>query len=325
MNSGMGKPFSILSFGWLVQISVHMKHAGEIASLLTAIFWTVTALAFEAAGKRVGSMIVNLFRLIVGFTFLTIFTWIYRGLPFPTDATPQTWLLLILSGLIGFVFGDLCLFQAFVVIGARISMLIMALAPPITAFIGWIVLGETLSGRSWLAMLMTITGIAIVVLKRGDEDANGSGGRKVKLSYPLWGLLLGLGGAIGQAGGLVLSKYAMHDYSPFASAQIRVIAGIAGFMVLFTIYGQWKNGARALSDHKAMAQLSLGAFFGPFLGVSFSLLSVQLTSTGIASTIMALVPVLIIPASMLLFKEKATLKEVLGALLAVSGTALFFL
>jgi len=270
-------------------------------------------------------MIVNLFRLIVGFVFLSIFTWIYRGLFLPVDSTPQTWILLIISGLIGFTFGDLCLFQAFVVVGARISMLLMALAPPMTALIGWIVLGETMNMKSWIGMVLTIAGIAIVVLEREDHHEENGQKRKFKFNYPLWGILLGLGGALGQAAGLVISKYAMKGYNAFASAQIRVIAGIAGFIILFTIYGHWKNAFRALADRKAMSQLSLGAFFGPFLGVSFSLLSVQLTSTGIAATIMALVPILIIPPSVILFREKVNFKEVIGAVLAVSGVALFFI
>jgi drug/metabolite transporter (DMT)-like permease len=302
-----------------------VKHPGEFAAILTAIFWTVTALAFEASSKRVGSMIVNLFRLIVGFVFLSIFTWIYRGLLLPVDATPQAWILLIISGLIGFTFGDLCLFQAFVVVGARISMLLMALAPPMTALIGWVVLGETMNIKSWIGMVLTIIGIAIVVLEREDHHEENGTKRKFKFNYPLWGILLGLGGALGQAAGLVISKYAMKGYNAFASAQIRVIAGIAGFIILFTIYGHWKNAFRSLADQKAMSQLSLGAFFGPFLGVSFSLLSVQLTSTGIAATIMALVPILIIPPSVILFKEKVNFKEVIGAMLAVGGVALFFL
>ncbi len=238
-----------------------MKHTGEFAALLTAIFWTITALAFEASSKRVGSIVVNLFRLIIGFVFLSIFTWMYRGMLFPLDAPLKTWLLLILSGLIGFVIGDLCLFQAFVVIGARISMLLMALAPPMTAFIGWITLGEQLSNKSWLAMILTIAGIALVVLKREDHHLESGTVKKMKFSYPVWGILLGLGGAVGQSGGLVLSKYAMKGYSAFASAQIRVIAGIAGFMVLFTLFGYWKNAYRSLSNTKAMFQLSLGAFF----------------------------------------------------------------
>ncbi|MFZ4521753.1 MAG: DMT family transporter [Bacteroidales bacterium] len=302
-----------------------MNHPGELAALLTAVFWTITALAFEAASRKIGSMVVNLLRLVAGFCFLTIFVFFYRGVLFPVDASPHAWLYLTLSGLIGFVFGDLCLFQAFVVVGARISMLLMALAPPMTALIGWVVLGETLSWKSWVGMTLTIAGIALVVLKRHTAEESNGGIRKIKFNYPLWGILLGLGGAAGQAIGLVLSKVGMQGYDTFASTQIRVIAGIAGFSVLFFIMGYWKQAYRALSLRKPMLQLSLGAFFGPFLGVSFSLISIKYADTGIASTIMAIVPVLIIPPSMILYKEKVTFKEVAGAVLAVGGVAMFFL
>ncbi len=302
-----------------------MHHPGEIAALLTAVFWTITALAFEAASRKIGSMVVNLLRLMAGFCFLTLFVFFYRGSLLPLDATPHAWLYLTLSGLIGFVFGDLCLFQAFVVVGARISMLLMALAPPMTALIGWMVLGETLSWKSWIGMTLTISGIALVVLKRHTAQESNGGFRRVKFNYPLWGILLGLGGAAGQAVGLVLSKVGMRGYDTFASTQIRVIAGIAGFALLFTIMGFWKHAFRALSMRKPMLQLSLGAFFGPFLGVSFSLISIKYADTGVASTIMAIVPVLIIPPSMILYKEKVTFKEVAGAMLAVSGVGMFFL
>jgi drug/metabolite transporter (DMT)-like permease len=302
-----------------------MNHPGELAALLTAVFWTITALAFEAASRKIGSMVVNLLRLIAGFFFLTLFVFFYRGSLLPLDASPNAWLYLTLSGLIGFVFGDLCLFQAFVVVGARISMLLMALAPPMTALIGWVVLGETLSWKSWIGMTLTISGIALVVLKRHTAAESNGGFRKVKFNYPLWGILLGLGGALGQAAGLILSKVGMQGYDTFASTQIRVIAGIAGFAFLFTIMGFWKHAFRALNKRKPMLQLSLGAFFGPFLGVSFSLISIKYADTGIASTIMSIVPVLIIPPSIILYKEKVTFKEVAGALLAVSGVAMFFL
>ncbi len=300
-------------------------HLGEFAALLTAMFWTVTALAFESASRRIGSMAVNLLRLIIGFSFLTLFTWAYRGVILPVDASPHALLYLTLSGLIGFVFGDLCLFQAFVVIGARVSMLLMALAPPMTAFLSWIVLGETLSPMSWLGMILTITGIGIVVLKRQEPGTEGNGFGRVKFNYPLWGILLGLGGALGQAGGLVLSKVGIQGYDTFAATQIRVIAGITGFSAMFFIMRHWKDTFRALTNRKAMMQLTLGAFFGPFLGVSFSLISIKYADTGIAATIMALVPVLIIPPSMLIYKEKVTLKEAAGAFIAVTGVALFFL
>jgi len=307
-------------------------HIGHFAALLTAMFWTITALAFEAASKKIGSMIVNILRLIVGFLFLSVFIYLYRGLLLPVDASAREWFYLSLSGLIGFVFGDLCLFQAFVVIGARISMLIMALAPPITALIGWIILGETLSLKSWFGMTLTIAGIALVVLKRHPKDENNGTFRKVKFNYPIWGILLAFGGALGQGAGLVLSKYGMGGFKPgtigydsFAATQIRVIAGIVGFSILFTFLGFWKEAFRALTFRKPMLQLSLGAFFGPFLGVSFSLIAIKYADTGIAATIIAIVPILIIPPSMILYKEKVTYKEMIGAILAVSGVGVFFM
>lgn len=293
--------------------------------MLTAIFWTITALAFEAASHRIGSLIVNLLRLFVGFIFLTVFVWFRRGILFPADASLHTWIYLTLSGLVGFVIGDLCLFQAFVVMGARISMLMMALSPPMTAFIGWLVLGETLSWKSGLGMILTLSGIALVVIK-GHESEQVSGiFPKVKFNYPVLGILLGLGGALGQAGGLILSKAGMENFDTFGATQIRVMAGIAGFSVLFFILRQWKIAFRAMADRKAMLQLSLGAFFGPFLGVSFSLISIKYADAGIAATIMALVPVLIIAPSAIIYREKVNIKEIGGALLAVGGVALFFI
>lgn len=295
------------------------SRVGEFAALLTAIFWTVTALAFESAGKRVGSLAVNLLRLCIGFLFLSLFSLIFRGMLFPLDATPQAWIWLSLSGLVGLLFGDQLLFRAFVMIGARISMLIMASVPPITALIGWVVMGESLSSLDIIGMAITILGISMVVLERNPEQ------NQFKLSHPISGVLFAFGGAIGQAVGLVLSKYGMGSYDVFAATQIRIWAAIIGFSLLFFFIRAWPRVGSAIRNRGAMSRITLGAFFGPFLGVAFSLLSIQYTTTGVASTIMAIVPVLIIPPAVILFKEKVTLKEVFGAMIAVMGVGFLFI
>lgn len=301
------------------------NYYGEIAGLLTAVFWTVTSMAFESAGKKVGSLAVNLIRLVMAFFFIGIYSWIARGFFFPTDATLFQWQWLAFSGLVGFVIGDLLLFQAFVVVGARISMLMMALAPPFAAFVGWLMLGEVLSPMNWLGMSITMTGIVIVILKREKTELNGSIVRKLTSSYSVPGILLALGGALGQAAGLVLSKKGMGSYDAFSASQIRVLAGIAGFTILFFFMKRWPRVWTALKHGSAMKRITLGAFFGPFLGVSFSLLAVQHTETGIAATLMAIVPVLIILPAVIIFKEKVNWKEILGAMVTVGGVALFFL
>lgn len=301
------------------------EYFGEIAGVLTAVFWTVTSLAFESAGKKVGSLAVNLIRLVMAFFFIGVYSWFARGFFFPTDATFFQWKWLAISGLVGFVIGDLLLFQAFVVIGARISMLMMALAPPFAALIGWMMLDEVMAPMSLLGMAVTMSGIVIVILKREKVNHNGQMKRMLRSGYSMQGILLALGGALGQAAGLVLSKKGMGDYDAFSASQIRVLTGIFGFAILFFFMKRWPRVWVALKHGPAMKRITLGAIFGPFLGVSFSLLAVQHTQAGIAATLMAISPVLIIAPAILLFHEKVNGKEILGAVITVAGVAMFFL
>jgi drug/metabolite transporter (DMT)-like permease len=294
-------------------------YTGELAALATAFFWTITALAFEAAGRRVGSLSLNLIRLCIGFAFLTVYLSVVRGRPLPLDASVHQLFWLSASGVIGFTLGDFFLFRAFILIGSRISMLIMALVPPLTALIGWMLMGETLTPANFLGMTLVVGGISLVVLERNP------GRNQVQFSRPLRGIVAAFGGAAGQAIGLVLSKYGMGDYDAFAATQIRIIAGTLGFSVVVTVLGLWPRIAGAIRDGRAVASMSVGSFFGPFLGVSFSLLAVKYTATGIAATIMAIVPVLIIAPSVVLFREKISPREIVGAVVAVAGVAVLFL
>ncbi|HNX42980.1 MAG TPA: DMT family transporter [Bacteroidales bacterium] len=299
------------------------SHFGEFAALLTTLFWTITALSFEVVGKRIGSLNLNLLRLSVATVLLGVFSYFYRGLFLPVDATLHNWLWLILSGLIGFVIGDFLLFQAYIVIGARVSMLLMTLAPPAAALAGWLILGESMSLKSLLGMMVTIAGISLVIFNRTPGTSKSS--KSARLAHPLKGILYALGAAIGQGVGLVLSKLGMESYDPFAASQIRVMAGVVGFALVFTVAGRWRALPAAVKDSKSMKWLIVGSFFGPFLGVSFSLMAVQNTNAGIAQTIMSLVPVLIIPPSLIIYKEKLRARELAGALIAVAGVSLFFL
>lgn len=295
------------------------NHYGEIAALFVALFWTVTALSFESASLKVGSLPVNLIRLVIGLIFLSLLNLVIRGLVLPTDASAHNWIWLSVSGLIGFVIGDYFLFKSYTIIGSWFAMLIMTLAPPMAAVFGWLLLDERLNLISIAGITITMMGITIAMFRRDRVN------RKVTVSKPLSGILFAFGGALGQALGIVFSKYGMQQYNPFAATQIRIITGIAGFMVVVTLAGKWGSIRAALANHAAMKPIALGSFFGPFLGVSFSLLAIQHTSTGIASTIMALVPVFIIPPSIWLFKHKVTTREIIGTVVSLIGVALFFL
>lgn len=304
------------------------NYIGEIFAVATSFMWTVSAMSFESAGKKIGSVPLNFIRLIFALIFITIYSYFSRGLFFATDATANMWIWLSISGLVGFVIGDILLFRAYVVVGARVSMLVMSLVPPITAFFGWMILGETLTAIQFVAMLITILGIVLVLWKKPDKKDKPK--EKVNLfrrkpSVALVGFLLAFGGACGQAGGLVLSKKGMGDYDAFAATQIRIIAGIIGFTIILSFAKLWKKTINGLKNVSAVKMITLGSFAGPFLGVSFSLIAVKYTETGIAATLSSLAPVIIILPSMWFFKEKIKPLEIIGAVISVIGVGLFFL
>lgn len=303
-------------------------HIGQLAALVTAFCWTITGITYQIAGKKIGSVNVNMIRMLIALVLLSTFSYFSFGSFFPVNASLHNIVWLSLSGLVGFVFGDLCLFQAYVLIGARVSMLVMTLSSPIAAIFGWLIMGETMGLVSLLGMALTLGGIALVILERpanNGEGESGNGNGKIKLSYPLKGILLALGGAFGQGFGLVLSKYGIGSYNPIQGTEIRAIAALVGFSAFFFTIRQWPKFFQSIRHPKIMGVVAIGSVFGPFVGVSLSLFAVQHTTTGIASTIMSIMPILIIPAAIVMFKEKVTLKEIAGAIIAIAGVALFFL
>ena len=311
-----------------------MQYLGEIISLLVAVLWTATALFADQASHRIGAMSTNFFRMVFSAVLLAVLLWVVIGHPWPAYADGSTWLWMGLSGLVGYVFGDFCLFNAYIVIGARFGQLFMTLAPPFAALAGWALLGETLSWKSWLAMAVTLTGIAISILSRSRD------GHSLSLRLPFKGVLLGIGAGMGQGVGLVLSKIGMQHYAealpadapaafewamPFASTMIRSLTGMVGFFVLMALGGMLPQLRTAVKNRAGMKFTALTTLFGPFIGVSLSLMAVQYARAGIASTLMALTPVLIILPYALIYKQKVTPKEILGVCVSMTGVALFFL
>lgn len=303
------------------------SHLGEFIALLTAVFWTITSLAFQQATRRAGSISVNIIRLVLALFVYALISQLSRGLFLPFDAGKHQWIWMSVSGLVGFVFGDYFLLKSYEYISARITMLIMSLSAPLASVISWFVLGETLSALSLFAMFITLFGIVLVITekKKLDDEKLGKKARKFQFSFSPKGLVFAFLGTIGQATGLVLSKYGMQDYNVFAATQIRIIAGSLGFIVLVTGIRRWPKVKQAVADAGAMKFILIGSVFGPFLGVYASLLAIKYTTIGIASTIMAIIPVLIIPPAILLYKEKVTVKELIGAVIALGGIVLFFI
>lgn len=295
------------------------SHIGEIAALITAICWALNGIAFESAGKKIGSLSLSYIRLYIAFILLCITAYFMRGIALPLDADLNNWIWLSLSGIIGFVLGDIFLFQAYIEIGSRISLLIMSAAPPLTALISFFILGERISALGLLGIFITMIGIGLVILSKNQD------GNKVEFNRPVKGLIYASIGALGQALGLIFSKKGMGTYDPLAATQIRIIAAGIVLTLLITKNKKWPEILESMKNKSAMPALVAGSVFGPFVGVAFSLLAVKYTATGIVSSISSISPILVIPASIYIFKEKVTPKEILGAVVSIAGVILLFL
>ena len=309
-----------------------MAYIGELISIGVAFSWTATALLSEYGSKRLGNLTLNVLRMALALIFSLVLFGVVTGSPLPTAVPLDACGWMLLSGLVGYVIGDFCLFQCYIIIGSRYGQLFMTLAPLSAALMAWVTLGQQMTAMSIVAMLVTLLGIGISVLGRGEHH-------KVSLKLPLHGVLYAIGAAMCQGIGLVLSKIGMDHYNltalaetgvpewmiPFSANFYRCVAGIIGFTLLLYVREGITPLREALHDRKGLTVATATTVFGPFVGVGFSLMAVQFTAAGIASTLMAMTPIIILLPSYWLFHEKITWRAVIGAVISVVGVSLFFL
>jgi drug/metabolite transporter (DMT)-like permease len=299
-----------------------MPFIGELAAIGTSVCFSIGPTFFTLAGRLVGAVVVNRTRLVVAFIYLIIVHSLIYGAPLPFDADIDRWFWLSISGLVGFVIGDGALFQAFIIIGTRLTMLIFALSPVISAVLAWVFLGENLTALQIIGMTITLAGVAWVVAEKENQSKQ----TLSKKEYT-WGLFLSVVAAAGQSGGMLTAKLGLYGDFPALSGQI---IRIAAAMVAMWILAFFSRQAKAtiekfFSQTNAVKFILLASFIGPFVGVWFSLVSIQHTSLGIASTLMALPPVFLIPIGYFIFKERITVRAVIGTLVALGGVAVLFL
>lgn len=297
-----------------------MNFIGEIAGLATSFFFAITAIIFSKASQMIGSQVTNRVRLVLALAYLIILNLVLFGEPLPFSAGSSRWMWLGLSGVIGLALGDAFLFQSYVAVGARLGSLLLALAPIFGSIIAWIFFGETLTPLQILGVVLALAGIGWVVMSH-EEAADTPRGHTQR------GVFFGVMAGLGQAVGLVLSKQGMRgDFSPFQANAIRMLAAA----IFIWLWAMFEKQARATIEiirkqPKALQLIALGAVVGPVLGVSASLLAIQHAEIGVASTLMALPPVIVLPISYFVFKEKVGWQGVAGTVLAIVGVAVLFL
>jgi drug/metabolite transporter (DMT)-like permease len=300
-----------------------MAFVGELAALGTSLCFSLSSILFTFSGREVGSLVVNRLRLLVAVLVMLLLHTLSFGMPLPIHAESERWFWLGLSGFIGLALGDAFLFQAFVLIGPRLAMLMMALSPALGVLFAWLFLGETLVLSEIVGVGITLGGIMLVLAARRE----GSQTEATNQRHYLIGLLCGLGAAVGQAGGLVLSKIGLRGGFPVLSGNlIRLLIALAAVWALAAVNRQLVSSYRIVRAHpRVMLLVTGGAVLGPVLGVWLTLFAIQNTNVGIVSTLSSLMPIFLIPISYVVFGERVTRQAVLGTIITIGGMIVLFL
>jgi drug/metabolite transporter (DMT)-like permease len=300
---------------------------GETAGVCTSILWTFGSILFTQAGRRIGALSVNAFRIIFGIVLLGATHLFVFGTIIP-QANPSQFFYMGLSGVVGLTIGDYAYFGALVLIGPRRGVLLMSLAPIFSAISAYLVMGEILGLWAIIGIATTLSGVGLVILEREGN----SGEVPLSKRQKTIGILLGLGGSLGQGIGLVISKYGMiaaadnpiAPLNPLSATLIRMVVAAIFIWIFVLTAGKWSNVLDSLKDKKGITRTFGGAVTGPFLGVWLSMVAVTYTKAGVAATLISLMPVMIIPVVWILFKQKTSWRGILGAGIAVIGVAILF-
>lgn len=293
---------------------------GEAAAFTAALCWAASSMIFSNVGGKVGAQTVNRGRLACSIFCLTLLHWGMEGSPWPQTVSWEQFGWLSLSSVLGLVIGDAMLFQAFVMLGARLSMLLMSTVPIMGAVLAWGLFDEVLNPSEMTGIALGVGGVLVVILGKKGRPV-GLGGRNYVI-----GVLFGLGGAIGQVANLITAKYALIDgYSALSATWIRTLVAVLVMWGMAVAMGRARRTVTACVAPDVGKWLFLGALIGPAIGVWLSMIAVQNANVGIASTLMALPPVLLIVYEGAILRKPVGWQAVLGTCLAFAGVALLFL
>jgi len=294
---------------------------GEFAAIATTFFWTASYILFTISVRIAGPKWLNRWRLLVSVVLLLLVHWIVYETPLPLGADLGRWGWLTLSGVVGFAISDAFLFRALLHLGAHRTSLVTALIPVMSAMLAWTIFGEQLTLAQILSSGVIVAGISLVVSARPSGENEPAARKEVLL-----GVLFALGTVLTQSLRYILSKQALGGEFPALSANvIQILAATIAVWLAALVGGNWKKDLEVFRDRKAAFSMIGGAMAGPFIGVTLSMVALAKAQIGIASTLMALPPVLLLPFAYFVLKENVGPRAIAGTAMAIGGVACLFL
>jgi drug/metabolite transporter (DMT)-like permease len=286
-------------------------YPGELAALSAALIWAIASFVYVMLGKQIPPLVLNLSKCLIAIALSLLTLLVQRDFSPHIELLPLG--LLLLSGAIGIGLGDTAFFEALNCLGARRSLLIEALAPPLAALLAALFLHETLSLKAWLGIFLTVGGVTWVVMERVPADFQG------KLR-PWRGLTFGVLSALAQASGAVLSRAALCEtsFSPLWGSLIRLVAAVVTLLLLCSFQRHVWAEFQPLRSPRFLSILVVTSFGSTYLGIWLQQTALKFTETGIAQALIATSPLFVIPIA-LWMKERVSFRSFLGVVLALVG------
>ena len=304
-----------------------MNLSGELIALLTTLCWSLGIFPFTEAAKRIGSAPLNQYRLLLAWIIISVILFFWNDLN-PTElfTTPQPYhfLFLGLSGIIGFSIGDYCSFNSFKLLGPKLASLYTTFAPGAALIIGYIALNESINAIGILGIFITISGVIWLTLSKKDSNA----ATQVGYTRDKKGIIYGIIGALCQGTGLVLSKYGMDYYEvklpTMHAVWIRLLFAFSAAFVVSLLAGKLRANSKPIfsNEKNNLPFMFLGTLLGPVMGVTLSLFAIQKLEVAVAQTIFALLPLFVLPISLIVYKERITIQSVFACIMALAGVLL---
>src|SRR5690554_1486384 len=289
---------------------------GPAAALIAALFWALATLLYSQAGSYLSATQLNLVKGVVACPLLLLAGW-FTGQLVQLEGNTATYLLLA-SGVIGITLGDTLYFSALRRLGPWHTMLLEYLAPPFAALLAWALLAQGMRSYEIVAALVIISGIFVVISEKPKRA------KRVQLSAS--GVAAGIGAALCQALGLVMSFYALQEFNmnPLNAALLRLLAGTAALTIaLILIKPSLIQSTRAALRHTSIPWLLVAIVMGTFLAIWLQQTAIAYINPGLAQTLLATAPLWLIPIQWLR-GQPLSARSIVGAHIAVGGIALLF-
>lgn len=288
-----------------------IPHIGEILSLASAVVWALAVILFRIAGDKIHPLVMNLFKNMLALVLLAATAAVIGGAP---SLPPKTFLIFILSGVLGIALSDWLFFTALVKLGAELTAIVDCAYSPFVIGLSFLFLGERMNGVQ-VAGVVLIVGAVILITRNKSDD-------RISRRDLLSGVGIGIVSMLLTAGGIVLIKPYLAGISIVWATLIRMTGGAAAGTIMWALHPRRRELLQPLRTGANYKVLIPASVLSAYFSVLIWLAGMKYTQASIASALNQLNTIFIFLLAAIILKEKITPIKVCSVVLAFVGAIL---